>query len=207
MHRSFLSLCTCIFLATATVPGLASAQETGARAGPNKKALLGNASRGAEEPNKKALLGDASRGAVSTKAAAPGLVAGQTAGVKAGPNKKILGSEASRGAVIKRQGRGLREHRSTASDIWVGTDGGWHMDGGSGRGIYYGFDGLWDEQYGFTDDLPVGARQGWTYKEMAWDVYIFFGSVAGQGDCSGDRPFDVMWSTDNVNFNPFQCSR
>jgi hypothetical protein len=110
-------------------------------------------------------------------------------------------------AARKRSSNYRAAMRSTANDIWVGTDGGWHMTGASGRGIYYGFSGLFDEAYTFADDLPVGGLQGWTYKEVGFNVWIFFSASTGGGGCSGERPYELLWSSNNVDFNHFQCAR
>lgn len=96
--------------------------------------------------------------------------------------------------------------RSTANDFWIGCRGAWHMTGSSGKGIYVWGGQRWDTNWSFQDDLPVGARQGWTYKENGYEFYMFFSRSGGQGACSGDRPYELLYSHDNANFEHFDCT-
>ena len=53
----------------------------------------------------------------------------------------------------------------------------------------------YDTTWVFTDDLPVGPREGWTYKEDGFQFYVFFAKTA---DPNGK--WWLGWSSDNVSF-------
>ena len=90
------------------------------------------------------------------------------------------------------------------NDFWVGCKGAFHMTGTSGKGIYSFSNIFYDTNWSFVDDLPVGGRSGSTYKEAGYQFYMFFSIDSGHG-CPNDK-FELLWSTDNVNFNFFDCT-
>ncbi len=85
--------------------------------------------------------------------------------------------------------------------------GGFHMAGPRGRGIYRWVTSVqvdWDTAWTFVDNLSVGDRQGWTYREDGYEFYLFF-SANYTADC-GWAKYQIMWSYDNVDFNHFDCA-
>jgi len=85
-----------------------------------------------------------------------------------------------------------------ANDYWTTCYGGFHMFGNTGRAVYRypaqatgtGYDTTW----AYTDDLPVGGRQGWTYKENGFTFYMFFARQPQNGK------YWVGYSHDNRRF-------
>jgi hypothetical protein len=107
--------------------------------------------------------------------------------------------EKPQGSVAKTDAENLRA-RDQANDYWTTCFGGFHLFGNDARAVYRypaqptgtGYDTHWV----FVDNLPVGNRSGWTYKEDGYNFYMFF---AQNADSNGK--FWVAYSTDNVNFN------
>ena len=85
-----------------------------------------------------------------------------------------------------------------AADYWTTCYGGFHLSGNTGRAVYRypaqatgtGYDTTWT----YTDDLPVGGRQGWTYRENGFTFYMFFARQAENGK------YWVGYSHNNQNF-------
>jgi hypothetical protein len=85
-----------------------------------------------------------------------------------------------------------------AADYWTTCYGGFHMSANTGRAVYRypaqatgtGYDTTW----AYVDDLPVGGRQGWTYKENGFVFYMFFARQAQNGK------YWVGYSQNNQNF-------
>jgi hypothetical protein len=85
-----------------------------------------------------------------------------------------------------------------AADYWTTCYGGFHLSGNTGRAVYRypaqatgtGYDTTW----AYVDDLPVGGRQGWTYKENGFVFYMFFARQAQNGK------YWVGYSHNNQNF-------
>lgn len=88
-----------------------------------------------------------------------------------------------------------------ANDFWISCTGAFHMTGATGASIYiYPPPGgqRWHTTWRFTDDLPVGGRVGWTYKEDDFEFFMFFSQFA-----SPNGKYELLWSGDNVNFNHY----
>lgn len=98
----------------------------------------------------------------------------------------------------ERKDSAARATLRAAADYWTTSYGGFHMSGDTGRAVYRypaqatgtGYDTTW----AYVDDLPVGGRQGWTYKENGFAFYMFFASQPENGK------FWVAYSSDNQNF-------
>jgi hypothetical protein len=92
--------------------------------------------------------------------------------------------------------------RDQADDYWTTCYGGFHMSGNGGHAVYRfppsPTGNPYDTNWTFTDDLPVGSRQGWTYKEDGYQFYMFFASTP---DSNGK--FWVGYSDDNTYFDPY----
>ena len=90
---------------------------------------------------------------------------------------------------------------------WFIPNGGFHMDGPTGRSIFYlrtTTRSNWDLNWKFTDGLPVGNRAGWTYSADGYGFWMFF-SKYWTADCGGTQ-YQLMYSYNNEDFYHFACT-
>jgi hypothetical protein len=101
----------------------------------------------------------------------------------------------------KPEGALARDLPCCANDFWITLTGGFHMAGGTGRGIYiYPVPNgtRYDTTWTFSDGRDVGGRSGWTYREDGFGFYMFFSRNA-----SPNGKFEVLSSEDNRNFRHY----
>jgi hypothetical protein len=94
-----------------------------------------------------------------------------------------------------------------ANAYWYAPKGSFHMAGPVGRSIYFLATperNHWDTNWTFQDDLPVGDRHGWTYREVGFQFFMFFSKYT-TADCAWNK-YQIMFSHNNVDFSHYACA-